>query len=234
MIKNIIRELPPDCSDFASYFECDSFNEHSGDYNNTVFIPPNCNTYGYNAEEWEKVEQELEDIYCDYDNVGDVDGYKNIKHLMTEYGLEYSPQKANRLKRLITEQISGKTEDVAEYLSIKTGKPWKIREAHGYCQGDWCEIVYCADNYNEQEIREIGDIWLGCGKEFEVITLDDDGNEVDSCYGFIVADSSLKVWDETEYKRIVCEMDGLNPDETQLELIDGYKTVTKYSYKTVA
>ena len=227
MIKNIIREVPPDCCDFDYYFDGVMFNE--------VFIPPDMKTSGYNEKEWKKVEQELEYLVCDYDNVGYFGryGYKNIKHLMTEYGLKYSPQKANRLKKLI-EQYSGRTEDVAEYLSIKTGKPWEIREAHGYCQGDWCEIVYCADNYNEQRIREIGDIWLGCGKEFGVITLDDDGNEVDSCYGFIIADSLLKVWDETEYKRMVCEWAGLNPDETQLELIDEYKTETQYSYKTVA
>ena len=72
---------------------------------------------------------------------------------------------------------------------------------------------------------------MGAAKEFEVIDLDEDGNEVDNCGGYIVADS--QAWRDEEYKRLVCEWAGIEESETQLEMIDGSHTYTKYTYRVV-
>mgnify|MGYP000942323172 CR=1 FL=1 len=75
-------------------------------------------------------------------------------------------------------------------------------------------------------------IWLGAYKEFCVVDLDDSGNEVDTCYGFCVADCQVKT--EEDYKKLVCEWEGIKEEETSLEMIDEQKHYTKYIYKEVA
>jgi len=121
---------------------------------------------------------------------------------------------------------------IAKYLTIATGKAWGVDDASGYCQGDYVKMVYCLDHYKDG-VKPYGEIWLGAAKEFYVITLDEDGEEGESCGGFIIADCQIKNWRESdsEYKRIVCEWDGINPEETRLEMIDGSRTYTKYTYR---
>lgn len=89
--------------------------------------------------------------------------------------------------------------------------------------------MYCVDAYKDGA-EQYGEVWLGAATEFCVVDLDADGNETDSCYGYIVAD--CQAWSDADKKRLVCEWAGIEPEETALELIDGYKTVTQYSYRT--
>ena len=72
-----------------------------------------------------------------------------------------------------------------------------------------------------------------CLKEFCVIDLDENGEEVDRCYGFIIADCEIKSWADSDatYKRLVCNWEGIKEEETRLEMIDGYHTYTKYDYR---
>lgn len=70
---------------------------------------------------------------------------------------------------------------------------------------------------------------MGCGKEFCVIDVDEDGNETDKCYGYIIAD--CQAWKDEDYKRLVCEWAGIDEEETRLEMIDGSTTQTIYSYR---
>ena len=107
-----------------------------------------------------------------------------------------------------------------------------MESASGYCQGDYVKMVYCLDHY-KNGVEHYGEIWLGAAKEFCVITLDEDGEEGNSCSGFIVAGCQIKNWQESdsEYKRIVCEWSDINPEETRLEMIEGSKTYTKYTYR---
>ena len=54
--------------------------------------------------------------------------------------------------------------------------------------------------------------------------------EKESCYGFFVAD--CEAWKDEDYKRIVCEWEGIDPEETQLEMIESSRTTTIYTYRT--
>ena len=74
-----------------------------------------------------------------------------------------------------------------------------------------------------------GEIWLGAGKEFYTIELDENGEETDTCGGYIIAD--CQAWKDEDYKRLVREWAGIPEDETRLEMIDSYRTVTKYTYR---
>ena len=90
-------------------------------------------------------------------------------------------------------------------------------------------MVYCPEHY-KQGVKAYGEVWLGCAKEFGVIDLDENGEETDSCWGYIVADCEAR--DDADYKRLVCEWAGIKPEETTLEMIDGYSVQTVCKYRT--
>ena len=113
-------------------------------------------------------------------------------------------------------------------ILLKTGKKWTTTSARGYCQGDYCQILYCEEFHQQKDAQAYGEIYLGAGREFCTIDLDDDGNEADACYGYIVAD--CYAWKDEDYKRLVCEWAGIPEDETRLEMVDkvSYKAVVSY------
>lgn len=230
MIKNIIREVID--PDFSFYFDGDMFNANSGDYNNTIFtVFDDC--YGYahhycspvnNAEfqyiwsECEHIREEVDDLVNHWSN------YKNIREIMQDYRLPYNPKNAHALKTWLD-----KTDDIeiiCDYLTIKTGKKWDSLGVCGCCQGDYVEIIYCTANYSEDDAKILGDYAVGNAREYCVIDLDDDGDEIDRVYGYFVADS--EAWRDDEIKNLVCDYAGIDPDETQLEMFDGYSQIATY------
>lgn len=231
----IIRECGE--PELSYYFDGDCFNEHSGDYNNTLFIVSydRWGRYdGLNIQEYKRIMEEAEAIVDGFndveDGLKDYDGNKiTYKEVMQENGWKYSATACHKLKEW-WKQDENDPDAIAQYLTIKTGKKWKSIGVCGYCQGDHVDVVYCPDNNTDKTARICGEVWLGCAKEFGVIELDEDGNETDSVYGFIVADCEAR--EDEDYKRIVCEEYGIDKTEAVLEIIDGYTTITHANYRT--
>ena len=174
----------------------------------------------------------MRDLISDFEYVKegiyDYDGKRlSYKNIMVQYGIDYNPTKCHKLKVWAEQADEDSPEDVAEYLTITTGKKWAVSSAYGYCQGDYVEMVYCTEHYDD--VRPYGEVFLGAAKEFCVIDLDDDGNEQDSVYGFVVADCQART--DEDYKRLVCEWYGCDEDEAQLEIISGWHTYTTYDYR---
>ena len=237
MIKHIIREVAPEACDFSTYFDGDTFTEASGDYCNTLFIISNegwGRLEGYNIDEYKRVRDQAEEIMEGFTDVNDgatdYDGRRiTYKAIMEDAGIAYNAHKCHSLRQWHAQHDETDPEAIAEYLTITTGKRWTTSSARGYCQGDYVEMVYCPERYPEG-VEECGEIWLGAAKEFCVIDINDDGTEGDTVYGYIVAD--CKAWRDAEYKDIICKWEGLEPDETRLEMIDSTTTRTIYSYRT--
>lgn len=237
-IKNIIREVPAEQTDLSFYFDGDCYNANSGDYNNTVFIVQRDwgRVSGYNIDEYKRIMDRADEIASGFHDVENgtvyLNGYKpTFKDVMQEQGLDFSPSLCHKLREWAKGANVDKPAHVAAYLTVTTGKTWAVQSVYGYSQGDYAEVVYCVDNYSgEKTAKVFGEVWLGCAKEFGVIDLDENGEEVDSCYGYIVAD--CEAWKDEDYKRLVCEWSGCKPEETRLEMIDGYHTYTKYEYRT--
>ena len=236
MKKYIVREVPAEWSDFSYYFDGDCFNERSGDYNNTLFIVQNegyNRLNGYNIDEYKNVQERAEAIIDGFEEVRegitDYDGKKvTFRAVMEENGIHYNPTTCRRLKVWSDDADSTDTADIADFLTITTGKYWKVTSAHGYSQGDYCEVISCAERYTNA--KKFGEIWLGAATEYCIVTLDDNGEEADTVYGYIVAD--CEAWTEERTKALVCEWEGINPEEATLEVIDGQTTRTIYSYIT--
>ena len=237
MIKHIIREVAPETCDFSSYFDGDTFTGTGDDYTNNLFIIQRY-TYrieGYNIDEYKRIKEQANDIINGFEDVRDPansfnwTGYRSYKEAMEDIGIPYTPRKCHELKKWAQTASADEPGDVARFLTITTGKRWTTSSARGYCQGDYVEMVYCPERYPEG-VEEYGEIWLGAAKEFCIIDVNEDGTEGDTVYGYIVAD--CKAWRDAEYKAIICEWEGLDPEETRLEMIDSTTTRTIYSYRT--
>lgn len=245
-INYIVRELPPEGNDLSWAFEDDGLTERGGDWNYNLFIVSSegwGRLSGFNIEEYQRVRKEAENIMDDFGQVIGRESlyaywtYKSYKEVMENYGIPYNPRKCHALKEWAKSADNLDTDDIAEYLTITTGKKWNAIGVCGYHQGDYVEVVYCED-YHENP-KYYGECWLGCAREYGVIEvenygLDDDGepayDEVDSCYGYIVSDS--QAWREEDVKRLVCEWACIPEEETVLELIESTSYHTTYHYRT--
>ena len=235
-IKNIIREVAPECVDVSILFDDDGLKPEGGDFNYSLFILSydRYRYYGFNYELYKDITNKIDNFIDDF--TVNRDRFETRKEVMTEYEIKYNPRLCHELTVFCenTQYITSPS-DVARFLTITTGKTWKTTTVNGYCQGDTVTVLYCTACYTDKSARTYGEYYLGCCKEFEVIDVDQDGNETDCCGGYFVADNQIDNWRESdnEYKRLVCDQAGIDADETRLELIDGSHTYTSYSYKYI-
>lgn len=251
-IKYIIREVSPEASDFSYYFDDDGLKEAGGDYCYNLFIVAQTrNSSGFNEKEYQSIQTEIENLlemYVDIVNKSNYAQYSSVGAMLLDNRLIDNIHQTSRIKAYTDffadccekpvspyanyhDNFTAHNEEkTAEYLTLKTGKEWDTDSAYGYCQGDYVKTVYCKEYYTNGT-KQYGEIWLGAGKEFIVTELDEDGEEVNSCGGYIIAD--CQAWKDEDYKKLVCEWDGIPIDETRLEMIDSYKTVTEYSYRSL-
>ena len=235
-IKNIIREVPGEQADLSFYFDGDCFSESAGDYGYTLFIVSRDRFHlsGLNIDEYERVKEQAENVQDGFTDVENGEKHWDgdritFKEIMQDYSIHYTSHKCHLLREWAKDADTNHTDSIAEYLTIITSHKWETASAYGYCQGDYCEMVYCPEHY-PNGVQAYGEVYLGAAKEFTVIDLDENGEEADSCGGYIVADCEAR--DDSDYKRLVCEWAGIKPEETRLEMIDGYSVQTVYQYRT--
>lgn len=231
MKRYIVREIPACDSDFTEYFDGDSFSEKCGDYCATLFLVSfdHGRMYGLNIEEYKRVINTCDSIleYFDNEELDNMDIYNQL-HFDYE-DIVINLQRYFQLKKLAMKNYRYDYDKVADYLTIVTEKEWIVSSACGYCQGDYVTIIYCKDYYSNPQID--AEIFLGCAREFCVIETDEAGNEIDSCYGYYVADCQVK--NDHDYKKLVCEYACIDEEETELQLIENEYVKRCYDYKTI-
>ena len=149
----------------------------------------------------------------------------DAQEVMNDYNIPYSPEAAEELKRL--DDLKYEEDRIAKYMTLKTGEPWETRTVRGYCQGDWAIAIYPAEIYREKDIDSLGDYYFGCMKEFSIT-----GPDGDEVFGYYVTDHDLSNYSDQEYKEIVCGMEGIDPKDAILEMIEDVKTIRQPVYRT--
>lgn len=242
--KYIFRQIGKESAELAYYFDTDGFSEAAGDYCYNLFIVYNSSRSGgkesyINADEYNKIVKDVNLLLDDFSDVvgGCIDcNGKPLTHksVMIDHGISYSSQKCKRMKEWAKNADAASSEDIAAYLSFKTDRSWTTTSARGYCQGDYCEVIYCEDFYKEINAQAAGEVFLGAANEYCFIDLStaEDEEEADHVYGYIVADCQARK--DEDIKKILCSLEGINPEETDLQLIDDCKIVYRheYSYRT--
>lgn len=226
----IIREVEPEVCDFSWYFQDDGLTELGGDFCNNLFIIPNERGYsGFNMDIYKDIQRDAENLIDAFHNIN-THGYASYKEAMQFCGIDYNSYKCHALKEWAKTADEEDIESIAAYLTIITGKKWETDSARGYCQGDYVEMVYCPEHYKDG-VQAYGEIWLGAGKEFCVTEQDDDGNEIETVGGYIIADCQAR--SDEDYKKIVSAWAGIDEKDATLEMIDDCYTVRKYKYRTL-
>lgn len=232
MKKYIIKQIPPEHADLMYYFDGDGITETAGGLEYALFplILDRWSLYpGINRELWEEITSRAAELAEEIDNFrSGWNAWSSYKEIMTFYGIDYNPTKCHRLKVWSETDDPTSPESIAEYLTITTGRPWAVTSAHGYCQGDYAEIVYCEDIYTQQDAEAAGEIGLGAANEYSITDLDNDGNELDTVYGYIVAD--CQAWRPEDVKSLICSWEGIDPAEAVLMTIEDSYTRTEYKY----
>ena len=230
MKKYIVREVEPECTDFSLYFE-DEYITGVTNWNANLFII-GLDRYiaDFNGEEFNRVKEQAENIINEFSYIGGrYATYDSYKDCMEDFGIKYTPKKCHDLKEWAKDADERETEDIARFLSITTGEEWEVLSVYGYNQGDYAEVVFCPKYHSKDAAKSYGEVWVGCATEFCVVSLDEDGEEEDACYGFIVADH--EAYDDEDYKRLVCGWYGIDPDDASLETINGCNTYMEYTYR---
>lgn len=175
-------------------------------------------------------------------------GYANYK-LIIEYLLsgedfiDYSETLEDKLKDFVSKSLGMANyetfENLAEFLSIVTGKQWTCDAYRGYCQGDYAEVLYCSDVYPKDSVELYGNAAVGCVTEFDIseYRIDTKGKDIDTliqeaerldfCRGYFVTDSD--VWNNRAKEKL-SEMLGVTPDEIEVMLIKREYQIPKYEY----
>ena len=216
MQKIIAKEVHPALIDFSYYFDDDGLKSVGGENCAIYIVPADSRRYGgFNLEEYREIEEKAEAIIDGFYNVGDK--YANYKEVMEYNGIPYTSRKCHLLKDWAKYANPYDTRDIADFLTITTGKEWAVKSFTGYFQGDYCEVVYCKAHYSEERITEIGKYWLGCGTEFCI----------DGCCGYYVPDTIRRKEGET-LRKYLADSYGCKPEELEIYLYDGEHTVTDY------
>ena len=230
MEKIVIKQVAPQNADFRFFFEDDGM-KRCGGPNCEVYIVPTSRSSGFNGKEYMRIVDSIEE-FADY--VDEYSGINAIKEAIEEcFDVEYvfagnlDDEKVKRIQELIRRTVV--LDDVnekaaARFLSVSTGAKWECKAFHGYSQGDYCDVVYCSDVYNEEAIDMIGKMWLGCGAEFII----------DDYSGYYVTDDVL--WNTEKLKAnllgAAADLCGAKPEDVEIYLYEGEHTV--YDYKKLA
>lgn len=223
MIKNIFEEVNP--PDFSFYFDDDYMAD------NLYII--SRGRMGINTDKYEKIIEQAQYLVELFNDAEDGIVYENGETMTHEGAMEEAGIDSSvPLEKLLAwYKLDGNTSDpadIADFLTITTGEIWRTMTVCGYCQGDWCDIVYkTTDADSDQFARISGELYLGRGKEFAL--LDDDG--FGGCSGYFVADCQIR--NDEDYKKVLCDMAGCSIEETAVRLISDIRTETHYDYKTI-
>lgn len=228
-MKELIKaiELPPGEIDFYTYFDNDGFR---GEY--AFYIPATRNTLGFNSKEYKEIVRQIEILISAFEDFHSGCEYMQTLEDVLDEGMVTSSTKdefvikssklqdwyndyQSESKRLKKWDIDADL--VADFLTIATGNEWRSEAFRGYSQGDYCEVVYPVNRYSREAINEIGYLWLSCGTEFVI----------DGCRGYFVLDV-IRWQDGDVLRNKLAEISDYNPDELEIHLYKGEKTIPIY------
>ena len=149
--KIIAREVEPEAIDFSFFFDDDGIKSVGGE-NYAVYISDTRNTMGFNADEYNDIVKQADDIVDAFDNVGKY--YKSYKEAMEDYGVKYTPKRCTDLQAWVRQADTSNADDIARFLTITTGKRYNTRSFCGYYQGDYCEVIYCEEVHSSEYIEK--------------------------------------------------------------------------------
>ena len=172
-----------------------------------------------------RIKDVFDDLYYDYSNLGTQHScYENLKELATDYfgdDIIFTTEKLEQFKKYL-DNIRGHFpyNFEVEMLSILTGLNWKKTTIHGSVQGDWADIMYIEEQFDDVSIFECE--FFNTGTEWVI--------HAEGLGSFAIYIHDWYSYDDI--KKEIKSMLGLEEDEdVVLHVFDNYQQIAKY--KTV-
>ena len=257
MKKYVAIQQSPEWFDFDIFADDDGIRS-AGGINCDVFVIGDRGSCYFNKTDYEIICNEMEALMEEFENLTDMidngysrtdieensyyHSYKQIVNdiLKDKRYRKYSPLLVKKLKEFAENYDYRELDQVAEFLTITTGMEWRCETYRGYCQGDYCYLIYCAEKQSKEYMDLIGNGAVGCVTEFSIsenpIEIADrdiediiEDAQADCCYGFYLTDDD--VWNEDIMKSKLAEMADCAIDEIAVITIENTYTTTHHDYK---
>lgn len=219
MNKIIAREVPPQDIDFSDYFDNDVFTNAAGE-NCAVFVfgskyisKQDCASFCY--DDFEQVYNVFQELaFLLEDEIGETEKINIVKDFFQD-----KDKTESEIENIVSffEMVDiYSTSDFVKFLTYYTGKKYLAKTFSGYCQGDYCTVIYCESEYSTEQIEEIGNMYLGCATEY---VIDDVG-------GFFVTDDVR--FDSAALRTELANQYGCEPDDLEIWQYSGEHTVSDF------
>jgi len=217
MNKIIAREVPPQDIDFLDYFDNDVFTNAAGE-NRAVFVFDSkyiskqaCARFCF--DDFEKVYNVFQELdFLLEDEVSKTEKINIVKDF-------FQDKTESEIKNIVLffEMVDiCSTSDFVKFLTYYTSKKYIAKTFSGYCQGDYCTVIYCENEYSTEQIEEIGNMYLGCATEYII----------DDVCGFFVTDDVR--FDDTALRTELANQYGCEPEELEIWQYSGEHTVSDF------
>lgn len=192
----------------------------AGGTNCEVFVIGDRGTCFLNEDEYKRICDTIDSLVGEFDDLtylkdkgysrADINAYsyyQSYKEIVNDILKDkryrkYSPLLVKKLKEFAENYDYRELDQVAEFLTITTGMEWRCEEYRGYCQGDYCYLIYCAEKQSKEYMDLIGNGAVGCVTEFSISEnpieienrdIEDIMEEAkeDCCYGYYLTDSDV-------------------------------------------
>lgn len=205
------------------------------DDGNEVFIDGGRNFCNIDNKGYLAKIKKMIDEYSDYElevyHNNSIMDFLNYYLPKKENGKRLSPKEAGWLKKALDLEKSDK-EIVCECLSIITGKIYKHKGLHGYCQGDYVEAYYPVENGITKYLDYVEAIYFGTGTEVMIHDEESEPKTAEEITGYTFYTSNWKV---EELKAEIKEQCGYKRSDDNVEVIlwlyDKTRTIHIDEYK---
>lgn len=143
-------------------------------------------------------------------------------------GKGYSTREVKRLGELVSEYgmySKDETRILCAVLSIMTGRVWDWREIRGCCQGDWREIVFPVDQYDDDDIKRLESEYFNTGTEWIIHDSNDEPKSAEDIDGYSVY---CHRWGLDSIRQEIAEHAGCTPEDVEMYKYSGSHCVDEY------
>lgn len=231
-MKYIVKQINPEYQESPLYTFKDEIEN--------IFILGNRDFCGVNVDEYNEFINQLESVLTAIDEgFGEFYyQYENLEECLKNelYGsVEMNEKIIETWEKLLNDNFDiDSYADVCCALDLYTGKTWKYTTIRGCCQGDWQNVIYCIDNWNNEDIKRLEIEYFNIGSEWliyenpiedEVLTSKNfDINDIDYDYGTYCYN-----WSDEGIRQEIADCIGCNVKDVVLFKFDGYTRIVNYT-----
>lgn len=233
-MKYIVKQINPEYQKSPFY----TFREIEGLEN--IFIFGNRDFCGVNVNEYDEFINQIESVLSAIDDgFGETYWqYESFEECLKNelYGsIEMNEKIIENWEKLLNNDFDiDSYADICNALGLYTGKEWDYTIIKGCCQGDWQNVIYCVDDWSNEDIKRIeieyfnlGSKWLICENPIEDEELTSEDFDIDN----IEHDFSMYCysWNDNGIKEEIADCIGCNVEDVVLFKFNGYTRIANYT-----